>query len=69
MREIDNITLQFLKLEDYGDLKQAMIEAYPNIPEPFWKEKQLKVLVENFTEGQIVIMIDNEFAGCALSHH
>lgn len=67
MREIDNITLQFLKLEDYGDLKQAMIEAYPNIPEPFWKEKQLKVLVENFPEGQIVIMIDNEFAGCALS--
>ncbi|MCK9342222.1 MAG: bifunctional GNAT family N-acetyltransferase/carbon-nitrogen hydrolase family protein, partial [Synergistaceae bacterium] len=43
------------------------IEAYPNIPEPFWKEKQLKVLVENFPEGQIVIMIDNEFAGCALS--
>jgi predicted amidohydrolase/GNAT superfamily N-acetyltransferase len=67
MREIDNITLQFLKLEDYGDLKQAMIEAYPNIPEPFWKEKQLKALVENFPEGQIVIMIDNEFAGCALS--
>jgi len=48
-------------------LKQAMIEAYPNIPEPFWKEKQLKALVENFPEGQIVIMIDNEFAGCALS--
>lgn len=48
-------------------MKQAMIEAYPNIPEPFWKEKQLKVLVENFPEGQIVIMIDNEFAGCALS--
>jgi len=67
MREIDNITLKFLKLEDYGDLKQAMIEAYPNIPEPFWKEKQLKALVENFPEGQIVIMIDNEFAGCALS--
>ena len=50
-------------------MKQAMIEAYPNISEPFWKEKQLKVLVENFPEGQIVIMIDNEFAGCALSHH
>lgn len=48
-------------------MKQAMIEAYPNIPEPFWKEKQLKALVENFPEGQIVIMIDNEFAGCALS--
>ncbi|MDD3281162.1 MAG: bifunctional GNAT family N-acetyltransferase/carbon-nitrogen hydrolase family protein [Bacteroidales bacterium] len=67
MKEIDNIELVFLKLEDYSDLKQAMIESYANMPEAFWKEKHIQTLVDNFPEGQVVIKIDNEFAGCALS--
>ncbi len=42
MKEIDNIELVFLKLEDYSDLKQAMIESYANMPEAFWKEKHIQ---------------------------
>ncbi len=67
MKEIDNIELVFLKYEDYTDLKQAMIESYANMPEAFWKENHIKTLVDNFPEGQVVIKINNEFAGCALS--
>lgn len=67
MKEIDNIELVFLKPEDYSDLKQAMIESYANMPEAFWKEYHIKTLVDIFPEGQVVIKINNEFAGCALS--
>lgn len=67
MKEIDNIELVFLRFDDYSDLKQAMLESYVNMPEMFWKESHIKTLVDNFPEGQVVIKIDNEFAGCALS--
>ncbi|NLT51856.1 MAG: GNAT family N-acetyltransferase [Ignavibacteria bacterium] len=67
MKEIDNIRLEFLKVEDYNDLKEAMIESYANMPQAFWKEQHIRTLVENFPDGQVVIKINNEFAGCALS--
>ncbi len=67
MKEIDNIQLEFLKFEDYNDLKEAMIESYSNMPEAFWKEKHIKTLTENFPDGQVVIKANNKFAGCALS--
>lgn len=67
MEEIDNIELVFLKPEDYNDLKEAMIESYPNMQEALWNESQINTLVSSFPEGQVAIMIDNEFAGCALS--
>jgi predicted amidohydrolase len=67
MNEIDNIELEFLKPEDYDQLKEAMIDSYANMPEALWKEQQIQTLVNNFPEGQVVIKIDQEFAGCALS--
>lgn len=67
IQAIDNIELSFLKIEDYDDIKNAMFEAYPNMPEASWKEHQIKTLVEKFPEGQVGIKIDNELAGCALS--
>lgn len=67
MSEIDNIELEFLKLEDYSNLKKAMIESYPNMPEAFWKEKHIKTLTTKFPDGQVVIKVNGEFAGCALS--
>lgn len=64
---IDNIEVVFLKMEDYDDIKEAMIESYPNIQDVSWTEKQIKRLIELFPEGQVGIKIDNELAGCALS--
>ena len=67
IHEIDNIELVFIKIEDYEELKQAMIDAYSNMPEIYWKEHHIKTLVDKFPEGQIGIKVDNELAGCALS--
>jgi len=65
--EIDNIELRFLKLSDYEDLKETMVEAYRTMPSSFWKEIQIKTLIEKFSQGQVVLIIKNQIAGCALS--
>jgi predicted amidohydrolase/GNAT superfamily N-acetyltransferase len=67
MNEIENIELKYLNLEDYQELKQAMIESYTTMPDAFWQEHQIKKLTEEFPEGQVVIKINNQIAGCALS--
>jgi len=64
---IDNIELVFLKIEDYEDIRKAMIESYSNMREEYWKEEHIKSLVKKFPKGQIGIKIDNELAGCAFS--
>lgn len=67
MKEIENIELTYLSLNDYEELKEAMIEAYKNMPDAYWKERQIETLIKKFPEGQAVIKINNELAGCALS--
>ncbi|MBK6285891.1 MAG: GNAT family N-acetyltransferase [Draconibacterium sp.] len=67
MIEIENIELTYLNIDDYQQLKDAMIESYTMMPEAYWKEKQIKTLIKKFPEGQAVIKINNELAGCALS--
>lgn len=64
---IGNIELAFLTLDDYPQLKQAMIEAYPSMPDSYWRKNQIRTLVEKFPEGQVAIKIDGQLAGCALS--
>ncbi|MBP6231111.1 MAG: GNAT family N-acetyltransferase [Paludibacteraceae bacterium] len=64
---IDNIELVYLNCEDYEEIKNSMIESYPNMPEAYWKEHHIKTLVDKFPEGQVGIKIDNELAGCAFS--
>jgi len=67
MQEIENIELTYLKLVDYEELKTAMIKSYINMPDSFWKESQIKNLINLFPEGQAVIKINNKIAGVALS--
>jgi len=67
IQEIENIELRFLNLNDYQELKAAMIKAYASMPNSFWKEPQIKTLIDLFPDGQVVIIIDGELAGCALS--
>ena len=65
--EIENIELSYLSLQDYQELKEAMIEAYTNMPDMFWQETQIKKLIDIFPEGQVVVKINDQIAGCALS--
>lgn len=67
IQNIENIELQFLTLDDYQELKDAMIQAYSNMPNSYWKESHIKSLIEKFPEGQIVIKVNDQLAGCALS--
>ncbi len=67
VKKIENIELEFLTLSDYQELKQMMIEAYTNMPDAYWKEHHIKSLISRFPEGQVVIKVNNQIAGCALS--
>jgi len=67
MKEIENIDLTFLSLDDYQELKKAMIASYTSMPEDYWEEFQIKKLIDCFPEGQVVIKVNNQIAGCALS--
>ena len=67
MEIIDNIEIFFLQNEDYNDIKNAMLEVYPNMVEASWNEKEIRTLIKKFPEGQVGIRIDGELAGCALS--
>jgi predicted amidohydrolase/GNAT superfamily N-acetyltransferase len=66
-QKIQNIELAFLTIDDYQELKEAMITAYQTMPNSFWKLNQIQTLLNKFPEGQIVIKVDGQIAGCALS--
>ena len=65
--EIENIELSYLSLDDYQELKKAMISAYRTMPDAYWREHQIQSLINKFAEGQVVIKINGQIAGCALS--
>ncbi|ARV14650.1 carbon-nitrogen hydrolase family protein [Polaribacter sp. SA4-12] len=67
IENIENIELQYLTIHDYQELKQAMIEVYSNMQSTYWEESQIQSLITKFPEGQVVIKINGELAGCALS--
>jgi predicted amidohydrolase len=67
IENIENIELQYLTIEDYQALKQAMIEVYSNMESTYWEEPQIQSLIDKFPDGQVVIKINGELAGCALS--
>ena len=61
-----DILVRKLRLEDYEDLKNSMIQAYGNVNE-FWRESSIRTLVDIFPEGQFCIEVDGKVAACALS--
>tara|TARA_R110001606_G_scaffold103595_3_gene226563 strand:+ start:106136 stop:107659 length:1524 start_codon:yes stop_codon:yes gene_type:complete len=67
IKNIENIELHYLTLEDYHQLKEAMIQVYASMPDSYWRENQIKSLIDKFPEGQVVIKINGDLAGCALS--
>jgi predicted amidohydrolase/GNAT superfamily N-acetyltransferase len=67
MENIENIELSYLSIDDYQELKEAMVASYTHMPDAYWKEAQIQKLIDIFPEGQVVIKINNQIAGCALS--
>ncbi|WP_150467197.1 bifunctional GNAT family N-acetyltransferase/carbon-nitrogen hydrolase family protein [Francisella sp. SYW-9] len=67
MQNIENIKLDFLSLDDYQELKEAMIEVYNNVRNPYWENHEINTLIKKFPEGQVVIKVNDQLAGCALS--
>ncbi|MGY0391651.1 bifunctional GNAT family N-acetyltransferase/carbon-nitrogen hydrolase family protein [Bizionia sp. KMM 8389] len=66
-QKIENIELKYLSVADYKELKSATLEAYGGVLSSYWKKQHLINLIRKFPEGQVVIKIDGEIAGCALS--
>lgn len=64
---INNIDLEYLTIADYQELKEAMISAYTSMPGSYWKESHIESLLKKFPEGQVVIKVNGNIAGCALS--
>jgi len=67
VKDIENIRLRLLELEDYQELKEVMISSYSTMPDSYWKESHIQSLINKFNEGQIVIEVNGQLAGCALS--
>lgn len=67
MLGIENIELTYLSYNDYQELKKAMIESYTTMPNAYWKEHHIRSLIDKFPEGQVVVKVDGNIAGCALS--
>lgn len=66
-KDIENIEIKFLTIDDYQELKQATIRAYKNLDNPYWEEHHVATLLEKFPEGQVVIKVDGKIAGSALT--
>jgi len=67
MDKIENIELKYLTIEDFEELKEATVSSYGSMPNSYWKLDEIGKLIKLFPEGQIVIKVNGDIAGCALS--
>ena len=67
LSEIDKVELLYLQIEDYWEIKDVMQSAYASMPDAYWKENHIRSLLNKFPEGQVVIKVNGQIAGCALS--
>ncbi|MGS2761397.1 GNAT family N-acetyltransferase [Sinomicrobium sp. M5D2P9] len=65
--ETDKIELEYLKIEDYAEIKEAMVSAYHSMPDDYWTKPQIRTLLHKFPQGQVVIKVNGQIAGCALA--
>lgn len=65
--EINKVELRNLRIEDYKELKNSMIEAYTGMIDSYWKESHIENLLKKFPDGQLVILVDDVVVGSALS--
>jgi predicted amidohydrolase/GNAT superfamily N-acetyltransferase len=66
-QEIENISIELLNINDYEDMKEAMIASYQTIPDSYWRIERLEKLIAIFPKGQVVLKINGKIAAAALS--
>jgi predicted amidohydrolase/GNAT superfamily N-acetyltransferase len=62
-----NVELKLLTFKDYSELKEVMINCYHTMPDSYWEKSEIKNLLKVFPEGQVIITVNGQIAGCALS--
>lgn len=67
MENIGKVELRQLSINDYEELKESLLQAYAAWPEDYWKEDDIKKLIQLFPEGQLAIAVDDIVVGSALS--
>jgi predicted amidohydrolase/ribosomal protein S18 acetylase RimI-like enzyme len=65
--QINKVELRNLELDDYKQLKNSMVESYPEMANSYWRSDDIKKLLSIFPEGQLVILVDGIVVGSALS--
>ena len=64
---IEHLELTKLSTEDYQQLLAAMKASYPDWQGSFWGVDSIRKLIEKFPDGQVVVKVNGEVVGCALS--
>ncbi len=67
MKKDIRIRLRHLKLADFRGLREAMVEAYPDMAGAIWPEHQIARLIELFPEGQLCVTANGRVVATALS--
>jgi predicted amidohydrolase/GNAT superfamily N-acetyltransferase len=67
VKEAKKIEVRHLNLDDYIGLRDSMVEAYKNWHGSVWTENHIKLLIDIFPEGQIVVLFNDKVVGVALS--
>lgn len=65
--EPKKIEVRNLQLADYLGLRDSMAEAYKSWHGSVWTEDHIRLLLEIFPEGQIVVLFNDKVVGVALS--
>ncbi|MGL5111962.1 MAG: GNAT family N-acetyltransferase, partial [Flavobacterium sp.] len=65
--KIKKVELRNLAFEDYKQLKNSMVESYPEMADSYWRADDIERLLGIFPEGQLVILADGKVVGSALS--
>jgi predicted amidohydrolase len=65
--ESKKIEVRNLSLNDYLGLSDSMTEAYKNWHGSVWTEEHIKVLLDIFPDGQIIVLYNDRVVGVALS--
>ncbi len=65
--KIEQVELKYLSLKDFEALKEVFIEIYGDDPDAYWKKDELRSLIDVFPDGQVVITVNGDLAGCAFS--
>lgn len=67
LESIGNIELTFITPNDYDEIKETMILSYQTMPDSYWREPQIRKLIDIFPEGQVALRVNGQIAGCAFA--